>query len=200
MAKKAKTDLTVTGNFDYSALAPQVAKGIQSAVRRIVDRVKRTVADIIEIGNDLRAVKEALPHGQFGAWLEAEFGWSERLAQNFLNVASRFGEKAEIIADLRIAPTAAYLLAAPSVPDEAREAAISRAEAGEQITPAVAKDILAQSKEKGKENSPSAEQLSAHLAKALERYRDKWEPNELSELARQLREFADELERSRMRE
>jgi hypothetical protein len=194
MAKQARTDLPVPGRFDYSALDPQVARGIQSAVRRIEDRVKRTVADIIDIGNDLRAVKEALPHGQFGAWLEAEFGWSERLAQNFLNVASRFGARAEIIADLRIAPTAAYLLAAPSVPDEAREAAISRAEAGEQITAAVAKDILAQSRERGGERSPSVTKLTAQLEKSLKRYRDKWEPDKLPELARQLRKFAESLE------
>jgi hypothetical protein len=194
MAKKVKTDLTVTGNFDYLALAPKVAQGIQAAVRRIVDRVRRTVSDIIDIGNDLRSVKEALPHGRFGAWLESELGWSERLAQNFMNVASRFGEKAEIIADLRIAPTAAYLLAAPSVPDEAREAAINRAEAGEQITAAVARGILAQNKKKGAGKSPSPD-LSAQLAKALKRYRDRWEPHELPELARQLREFVDSLEK-----
>lgn len=29
--------------------------------------------------NDLGVVKEALPHGQFGAWPEAAFGRSERL-------------------------------------------------------------------------------------------------------------------------
>ncbi len=199
MGKKRQTGLTALGAFDYSALAPQVAKDIQSAVQRIVVRVKQTVIDIIHIGKDLRAVKEALPHGRFGAWLQAEFGWSERLAQNFLNVASRFGEHANAIADLRITPTAAYLLAAPSVPDEARECAISRAEAGEPITTAVAKCIIAESKEKGGDKSPSAEQLSAHLAKTLERHRDQWPPEELSGLARQLREFADSLERPQRR-
>jgi hypothetical protein len=41
------------------------------------------------------------------------------MAQNFMAVAGAFGPKTDIIADLAIQPTAAYLLAAPSVPDEA---------------------------------------------------------------------------------
>lgn len=59
----------------------------------------------------------ALEHGQFRAWLRGEFGWSERMAQNFMSVAERFGPKTEIIADLTIQLTVVYLLAAPSVPD-----------------------------------------------------------------------------------
>jgi hypothetical protein len=38
------------------------------------------------------------------------------MAQNFMSVAERLGPKTEIIANLTIQPTAAYLLAAPSVP------------------------------------------------------------------------------------
>src|SRR5947208_15313192 len=83
------------------------------------------------------AVKEALEHGHFGPWLKAEFGWGERTAQNFMSVAERF--KFAKIADLPIQPSAAYYLAAPSVPDEARQQAIERAEAGEEINTAVAK-------------------------------------------------------------
>ena len=74
--------------------------------------------------------KEALPHGQFGHWLKAEFGWSKRIARNFMSVAERFGPKAQVIADLTIQPTAAYLLVAPSIPDEDREKATERAQAG----------------------------------------------------------------------
>jgi hypothetical protein len=36
--------------------------------------------------------------------------------------------------------------------------------------------------------------LKEKLAKALGRYRDRWDPNDLSELAQQLREFAASLE------
>lgn len=150
------------------------------------------------MGNDLLAVKEALPHGQFGPWLKAEFGWSERSAQNFMSVAERF--KSAKFADLPIQPSAAYLLAAPAGPDEAREVAIEKAEAGEEITFATARKIVAEARKKRRPRQQKAlpsDKLGLRLMKSLERYKERWNPKELSELARQLREFADTL-RSRL--
>jgi hypothetical protein len=196
MARQPKGELVVLG-FDYSPLEQQVAKQVRDTADRIRDKVKKTLEDIIEVGNDLVAVKEALPHGQFGPWLRAEFGWGERMAQNFMSVAERFGPKTEIIADLTIQPTAAYLLAAPTVPDEAREKAVERAEAGEQITTAIAKEILAETRKKKRPRRQKAilsSKLAGRLMKVLERYRDRWDSKELTELAQQLREFADSLE------
>ena len=95
---------------------------------RIRQTVKRTIEDIIAVGNDLLAVKESLDHGQFGAWIRAEFGWTDRTARNFMAVAEQFGAKSEMISDLKIAPTAAYLLASPSAPDEARQEAVRMAD------------------------------------------------------------------------
>src|SRR5262249_62154822 len=40
----------------------------------------RTIEDIIAVGNELLAVNEALPHGQFIPWLGAEFGWTKQTA------------------------------------------------------------------------------------------------------------------------
>jgi hypothetical protein len=188
--------LVVVG-FNYDLLEAKTAEKVRSTADRIREKVKRTIEDLIEVGNDLLTAKEALPHGQFGFWLKAEFGWGERMAQNFMSVAERFGPKTEIIADLTIQPTAAYLLAAPSVPDEAREKAIERAEAGEQITTVVAKEILAETRKRKRprrQKSLAIDKLSGRLVKALERYRDRWDPKELMELARQLREFADSLD------
>jgi hypothetical protein len=99
---------------------------------------------------------------------------------------------------LTIQPTAAYLLAAPSVPDEARQAAVEKAEAGEAITTAVAKEIVAEAKEKRRprrQKAVPADKLGAGLVKVLDRYRKHWNPQELSELARHLREYADALEK-----
>src|SRR5262249_3541250 len=196
MAKQPKGELVVVG-FDYSPLEPQTAKQVQDTAERIREKVKKTVEDIIEVGNDLLAVKEALPHGQFGPWLKAEFGWGERMAQNFMSVAERFGTKTEIIADLTIQPTAAYLLAAPTVPDEARQLALERAEAGEKITTFVAKEIVAETKKKRprRQKALPLEKLATRLVTVLTRYRERWNPRELSEFARHLREFADGLEK-----
>jgi hypothetical protein len=198
VAKQPRGELVpVVVGFNYDLLETKVAEQVRSAAERIRGKVKRTIEDIIEVGNDLLAVKEALGHGQFGPWLQAEFGWTERTARNFMSVAERFGPKTEIISDLAIAPTAAYLLAAPSAPDEARQAAIERAEAGEQITTAVAKGIVAEAKKKGtkREQPIPADKLGLRLVRVLERYRERWNRKELSEFARQLRAFADALEK-----
>jgi len=197
MARQPKGELVVVG-FDYSPLEPEMAKEVRETAARIREKVKKTVQDIIEVGNDLRAVKDSLPHGQFNAWLKAEFGWGERMAQNFMSVADRFGAKTEIIADLTIQPTAAYLLAAPSVPDEARQAAFERAEAGEKITTSVAREIVAETRKKKRprrQKTVPTEKLAMRLVKVLDRYRERWNQKELAEFARHLREFADALEK-----
>jgi gas vesicle protein len=198
VVKQSKGKLVVVG-FNYDLLESKAAEKVRSSADRIRAKVKRTMDDLIEVGNELLAAKEALPHGQLGSWLAAEFGWTERTARNFMAVAERFGHKTEIISDLTIQPTAAYLLAAPSTPDEARETAIERAEAGEQITTAVAKEILAQARKKKRpmrQRVPPTDKLGGRLLNVLERYKERWNPKELSELARHLREFADALEAS----
>src|SRR4051812_9120347 len=93
---------------ENSPLEAQVAERVRSSAETIRQQVRNTLENGIKIGQELLAVKEALPHGQFLPWLRAEFGWAERTARNFMAVAEQFGKSA-IIADLPIQPTAAYL-------------------------------------------------------------------------------------------
>jgi hypothetical protein len=86
----------------------------------------------------------------------------------------------------------------PPVPDEARQVAVEKAEAGEEITVATAKEIVAEAKRKRRprrQKAVPAEKLGLRLVGVLERNREQWNPKELSRLARQLREFADALEK-----
>jgi hypothetical protein len=184
--------------FNYDLLESKIAEKVRSTADRIRGRLKKTLEDLIEVGSDLLEVKEALPHGQFGPWLKAEFGWSERQAQNFMSVAERF--KSAKFADLPIQPSAAYMLAAPAVPDEARQVAIEKAEAGQEITFTTAKEIIAEAKKKRRPKRKKlvpTDKLGLRLLKTLERYKERWNQKELSELAHQLREFADSLEGQR---
>src|SRR5207248_9850901 len=142
--------LVVVG-FDYS-LVGDAADKVRSSAEKIRLTVQKTIEDIIEVGTELLGVKKDVGHGHFGAWLRAEFGWTVRTAQNFMSVAERFGGDPKLISDLTIQPTAAYLLAAPSAPDEARQQAIERAEAGEEITTSVAREIMAESRQKLRAN------------------------------------------------
>lgn len=196
VAKQPRAGVAGVG-FDYSSLDTQVTKRVQSSAEAIRQQVRSTLESAIKIGEELVAVKEALPHGQFLPWLRAEFGWAERTARNFMAVAEQFGKSA-IIADLPIQPTAAYLLAAPAVPDEAREVAIEKAKAGEEITVSAAKEIVAQAKKKKRprrQKAVPADKLGVRLVRALERYKERWNPDDLAEFARHLREFADALDK-----
>lgn len=195
MAKQAKGKEIVVG-FNYDILESPLADQVRASAQRIKEKVKRTIENIIEVGKELLAVKKALPHGHFLPWLKAEFGWTERTARNFMAVAERFGPKTEMISDLQITPTAAYALAAPSAPDEARQAAIERAEAGERITKGVAENILTKFRKRArrKGRTITADEMGKRLFNALERYKELCDAEKRAELARQLREFADALE------
>jgi mannose/cellobiose epimerase-like protein (N-acyl-D-glucosamine 2-epimerase family) len=96
--------------------------------------MSRTAADIIEIGRDLIAQKGALGHGNYLAWIEAEFGMSDQTARRFTHVAGTVGGKSNIVLDLP--PSVLYALAAPSTEEPVREEVIRRAEAGEKVTTA----------------------------------------------------------------
>ena len=65
MAKQPKGELVVVG-FNYDLLEAKIADKVRSAADRIREKVKRTIEDLIDVGNDLGAVKEVLPHGRFG--------------------------------------------------------------------------------------------------------------------------------------
>lgn len=118
-------------SFDYGALAPADAAETRAAAERIRVRMKRTAEDIVAIGQDLIAIKQRLPHGAFGRWLDAEFGMTDRTARMFINVADRFG-KTELSSDF--SPKVLCLLAAPSTDDTVIEQAQAKAEAGDKVT------------------------------------------------------------------
>ena len=109
-----------------------------------------------------------------------------------MSVAESF--KSAKFADLPIQPSAAYLLAAPAVPDEARQVAIEKAEAGEEITFSAAKEIVAEAKKKGKKKAKPVPADKLGIAARQNRWsgiRERWNQKELAELAGQLRKFAD---------
>jgi hypothetical protein len=193
---KGENNVPAIVGFNYDLLETKVAEKVRSSADRIRERINKTVEDIIAVGNELLAVKDSLDHGQFGPWLKAEFGWSERSARNFMAVAEQFGKSANF-ADLPFQPSAAYLLAAPAVPDEARQKAVEKAEAGEEITFAAAKVIVREAKKKKRPRRRRAvpiDRLGVRLVNILERYKERWDPDEMAELARRLREFADGLD------
>ena len=47
---------------------------------------------IIEIGFELIAAKKEVGHGNWERWLQNEFSWTQRTANNFMRMAERFGK------------------------------------------------------------------------------------------------------------
>lgn len=131
--------------FDYGALDAETRVAVQERTAEIKALMKRAASDIIEIGQGLIEVKGRMPHGSFRSWLDAEFDWSYELAVRFMRVAETFNSVN--FTDLRFAPSALYLLAAPSTPESAREEALQRAEAGESITHGLAREIVGNHRE-----------------------------------------------------
>ncbi len=128
--------------FNYDDLDTETKIVVQQRTGEIKDLVRTTAENIARIGSKLAEVRNRLNNGgRFDAWLESEFSWSRRTAYNFIAVHEQFGGDANF-AQLDIATSALYLLAAPSTPSTARAEAIERAQAGERITHSAAKEIV----------------------------------------------------------
>lgn len=116
--------------FDYATVDEDKRVFLQESAESIKAELKRTARGVVAIGEKLIGVKEALEHGQFLAWINAEFDdLTEMTAVRFMQVAARFG-KSNILLDYPV--SVLYALAAPSTPDEI----VERVTSG-QITPTV---------------------------------------------------------------
>jgi len=73
-----------------------------------------TAPEIVKAGLKLAEVKAQLGYGPFHAWPHAKFGWGESAAAKFIHVARWF--EPTNLADLQIALSAFYSLAAPFTP------------------------------------------------------------------------------------
>ena len=160
MGKLDKQEDIVT-HFDYGVLEPKQRSIVEQRTGEIRERLRRSAQDIWEIGQMLADVRTELKHGQFDAWLKAEFNWSRRTAYNFINVYETFRDRANL-AQIDIATSALYLLAAPSTPQAVREQYLQEAKTGKKIT---YKDLYGTLKQ---EKSPSP----SETIETIEDFRD----------------------------
>ena len=149
------TDVTL---FDYSQLAPAVGASLQASAQRIR---AISASSMLAIGRELSEVRDDVrgSPGGFHAWVMAEFEWSKRTAHNYIDVYRAFGDCANF-AQLPIAKTAAYLLAASTTPDEVRAAAAAQAEAGERVSFEGVRAMLKPAPRLPDKDEPRAERLA----------------------------------------
>jgi len=137
--------MTQLALFNYDQLDAETRIITQQRAGEIKTLMRATAENIMQVGEKLLEVQAKLGNGQFDAWLQAEFDWSRRTAYNFIGVYKQFRGRANF-AQMDVATSALYLLAAPSTPDSAVDEVLSRAEAGERISHTEAKAIVAEHK------------------------------------------------------
>jgi hypothetical protein len=93
----------------------------------------QTIANVIEIGRRLTECKGIVGQRNFGNWIDNEFDWAERTAQNFMRVYQLSKTESANFADLELPVSSLYLLAAPSTPESVRDEIIARAGGGVKI-------------------------------------------------------------------
>jgi len=67
----------------------------------VVSEIKATIASVnqtallgaITVGKDLMELKELVPHGEWGSYIEEHLHFSERKAQQFMQIADRYGDE-----------------------------------------------------------------------------------------------------------
>ncbi len=145
--------------FDYDSLDEATRELIQRKTHETHRLLKRTAEYILLIGQNLKAVKEQLPHGQFLLWIEAEFGMSRWTARNFIRVADKLEDKWRNFHHLPV--SVLYELAAPSTSEEI----LKEVQEGE-ISPTL--EAVKAAKEAERQARAEAELAQRHLSTAQE--------------------------------
>jgi len=159
----ARPEQSVAAAFDYTDISSEDAECLRDAAAQIRSWRKQTIRVMIGTGVNLLAAKEMLGHGRFTAWLQAEFGWADRTARNYMAAAEAFRDKTEIISDLPA--TVVYQLASPSVPSAARDAVVSRLREDRHVPLTAIRDIVADAKEHDRVARAEAKKTAEQKAK-----------------------------------
>ena len=144
------TDLAQSG-FDYGQLTGADWQFVQDARDEIQLLGKQTVESICEIGRLLAEVKQRLPHGQWLPWLAAEFAWSERTAQRFMDSHGliKSANLSDLPRLLELPPSSIADLAARATPEMARRDVLDQVAAGHTPTTSDVKETIRRHKEVG---------------------------------------------------
>lgn len=115
---------------------------VQERAEAIRGIARQTAENVVRIGEHLVAVKERLGHGNWLPWLEAEFGWTDRTAERFIQVYKLV--KSDKLSNLpAFEVSALYLLAAPGTPEPVRQITANVAASGQKVTHKLVKQKIA---------------------------------------------------------
>jgi hypothetical protein len=113
---------------------------------------------VVEVGRRLLPAKKKLPHGEWGPWLECEFQWTQKTAENYMNLALN-SAKIETVTNLDLG--AAYVLFAKSTPANIQEELLARVKSGEHISRKDVKERIAAAKTTGRKPTAKPKRAEA---------------------------------------
>ena len=119
-------------NFNYGSLTQENQIFLRNTESVIMRSVNNIGVEYMTIGRSLLEAKERLPHGHFSQWVEGNLPFGDRMAQQMMNVAR--DPNANRYAALGFNLSVQKQLAAPSTPNEVKEAIMTQAESGAVIT------------------------------------------------------------------
>jgi hypothetical protein len=123
----------------YAELAPEIAAKLRAQAQSIRACMAKTVDNVIDIGNVLLAVKDALEHGQFRRWVAAEIRISPATSSRWMAMASL----AKCFSLKHLSLDAAYLLTAKDATPEIVAAVTTRAAGGEIMSAKMVQEMIA---------------------------------------------------------
>jgi len=143
-------------SFSLNQLPTQVPSANPTAdvlaehARAIRELAARTRENIIAIGRHLTEVRDQIEPGEWLAWLEAEFGWSDQTARRFMHVYGLSRDaRLNTCVELDLPLHVLYCLAAPKAED-ARQEIADRIAAGEEVTRETVEEAIARIRQKGR--------------------------------------------------
>lgn len=74
-------------NFDYDVLSIDDAAWLRSQKQQVEGFWRDEIAAKIRIGQSLIEIKARIGHGNYEAWVEAEFAWGKATAKRWVNLA-----------------------------------------------------------------------------------------------------------------
>jgi hypothetical protein len=121
-------------------------------IRRLGKRVKE---DVVAIGRYLDQAQKHAGRGAWLAWIQAEFGWSDQTAYNFIHLyGAQQSPEFQKFWNSDLPVSALYRLAAPNTPVEARQKIAQLIEAGEKPSVAEVTEVVARAKNGAADSEP----------------------------------------------
>lgn len=157
--------------FSYGRVAVEHREWLRQTTETIRTALKRTAANLVQVGRALADARGRLPRGQWEEWAAAEMPWSLPTSRRLIRVGMTFGDVSRTDQIDRFGSSALYAFCSPGCPPAARAYALELAADGQRITHALAKEILDAHR---REPDPDAKEVRgyAKAAKQLDATRD----------------------------